>query len=95
MQSQRRAPMNASNPFFDNIEKKTQMKKEDIYSIADSVSNADFSNPEVVRQLIARIGRTAGVPVSKEKEEALVKAITSGNVPGNLSSLSKMFGQKP
>ncbi|WP_010631653.1 stage VI sporulation protein F [Sporolactobacillus vineae] len=87
--------MNASNPFFDNIEKKTQMKKEDIYSIADSVSNADFSNPEVVRQLIARIGRTAGVPVSKEKEEALVKAITSGNVPGNLSSLSKMFGQKP
>lgn len=87
--------MNPSNPFFDNIEKKTQMKKEDIYSIADSVSNADFSNPEVVRQLIARIGRTAGVPVSKEKEEALVKAITAGNVPGNLSSLSKMFGQKP
>jgi hypothetical protein len=86
--------MNASNPFFDNIEKKTQMKQEDIYSIADSVSNADFSNPEVVRQLIARIGRTAGVPVSREKEEALVKAITSGNVPGNLSSLSKMFGQK-
>lgn len=87
--------MNASNPFFDNIEKKTQMKKEDIYSIANSVSNADFSNPEVVRQLIARISRTAGVPVSKEKEEALIKAVTSGHVPGNLSSLSKMFGQKP
>lgn len=86
--------MNSNNPFFDNIEKKTQMKKEDVFAIANSVSNADFSNPEVVRALIARIGKTAGVTVPKEKEEALVRAITSGNVPGNFSSLSKMFGPK-
>lgn len=85
--------MDSKNPFFDNIEKKTHVKKEDIFEIARSVSNADFSNPEVVRQLVARIGKTAGVTVPKEKEEALVKAITSGNVPGNFSSLSKMFGQ--
>ncbi|MFT8316866.1 MAG: stage VI sporulation protein F [Sporolactobacillus sp.] len=85
--------MNSKNPFFDNIEKKSHVKKEDIYSIADSVSGADFSNPEVVRQLIAQVGATAGVDVPKEKEEALVKAITSGNLPGNISSLSKMFGQ--
>jgi hypothetical protein len=82
-----------NHSFFDNIEKKTQVKKEDIVNIANSVSNADFSNPEVVRQLINRIGKTAGVAVTKEKEDALVKAITSGNVPGNLSTLSKLFGQ--
>ncbi|MCI1857002.1 MAG: stage VI sporulation protein F [Sporolactobacillus sp.] len=86
--------MNSNPSFFNNIEKKTQMKKEDIYAIADSVTGADFSNPEVVRQLIARIGRTAGVAVPKDKEEALIKAITSGNVPDNFSSLSKLFGPK-
>lgn len=86
--------MDSKNPFFDNVEKKTHVKKEDIFAIADSVSHADFSDPEVVRQLVARIGKTAGVPVSKEKEEAIVKAITSGNLPSNFSSLSKMFGPK-
>ncbi|RYL94877.1 stage VI sporulation protein F [Sporolactobacillus sp. THM7-4] len=86
--------MDSKNPFFDNIEKKTRLKKEDIFAIANSVSNADFSDPKVVRQLIGRIGKAAGVSVPKEKEEALVKAITSGNVPGNLSSLSKMFSPK-
>ncbi|MCL1631838.1 stage VI sporulation protein F [Sporolactobacillus sp. CPB3-1] len=86
--------MDSNNPFFDNIEKKTNVKKEDILKIANSVSNADFSDPKVVKDLIARIGNTAGVPVSKEKEEALVKAITAGNIPGNFASLSKIFGSK-
>ncbi|RYM05387.1 stage VI sporulation protein F [Sporolactobacillus sp. THM7-7] len=86
--------MDSNHPFFDNIEKKTQMKKEDIFAIANSVQSADFSDPAVVRQLIGRIGKAAGVSVPKEKEDALVKAITSGNVPNNFSSLSKMFGPK-
>ncbi|MET1249811.1 stage VI sporulation protein F [Sporolactobacillus sp. STCC-11] len=86
--------MDYTNPFFDNIEKKTNVKKEDILEIANSVSNADFSDPKVVKELIARIGGTAGVPVSKEKEEAIVKAITSGNMPSSFSSLSKIFGPK-
>nr|WP_188801890.1 stage VI sporulation protein F [Sporolactobacillus putidus] len=94
MQGKGGRSLDSKNPFFDNIEKKTHVKKEDIFAIAESVSNADFSDPEVVRKLIARIGRTAGVPVSKEKEEAIVKAITSGNMPSNFSSLSKMFGPK-
>ncbi|CAM3158814.1 stage VI sporulation protein F [Sporolactobacillus spathodeae] len=85
--------MDSKNPFFDNIEKKTRMNKDEIYKIADSVSGADFNNPVVVRQLIGRIGLAAGVDVPKEKEEALVKAITSGNLPANFSSLAKMFGQ--
>lgn len=70
------------------------MTREDIVKIAQSVQSADFTDPEVVRQLIGRVGKAAGVSVPKEKEEALVKAITSGQVPGSLSSLSKMFGPK-
>ncbi|MFT8362370.1 MAG: stage VI sporulation protein F [Sporolactobacillus sp.] len=85
--------MDSKNPFFDNIEKKTHLDKDEIYKLADSVSGADFNNPEVVKQLIGRIGLAAGVNVPREKEEALVKAITSGNLPANFSSLSKMFGQ--
>ncbi|WKB37124.1 stage VI sporulation protein F [Terrilactibacillus sp. S3-3] len=86
--------MDPKNPFFDNIEKKTNVKKEDIFAIANSVANADFKDPEVVRKLIARVAQVAGVSVPKEKEEAIVKAITNNNVPLNFSSLSKMFGQK-
>ncbi|MFT8871126.1 MAG: stage VI sporulation protein F [Sporolactobacillus sp.] len=85
--------MDANNPFFDHIEKKAHVDKDQIYQIAHSVSDADFSDPEVVRQLIGRIGAAAGVNVPKDKEDALIKTITSGNLPSNFSSLSKMFGQ--
>jgi hypothetical protein len=94
MQGKGGRSLDSNNPFFDNVEKKTNVKKDEIFKIADSVSNADFSDPQVVKALIARIGQTAGVPVSKEKEDAIVKAITSGNIPGNFSSLSKIFSPK-
>lgn len=86
--------MDPNNPFFDNIEKKTNVKKEDIFALANSVSNANFNDEKAVRQLVGRVARLANTPVSKEKEDAIVKAIVNNNVPMNFSSLSKLFGHK-
>ncbi|TCP31655.1 stage VI sporulation protein F [Scopulibacillus darangshiensis] len=86
--------MDPNNPFFDHIEKKTNVKKEDIFSLANSVSNANFKDEKTVRRLVGQVARLANVSVSKEKEDAIVKAIVNNNVPMNFSSLSKMFDQK-
>ncbi len=83
-----------SNNFFDNIEKKTNVKQEDIFKLAQSVSNANLKDEKTVRQLIAQVARLANKPVSKEKEDQIVNAIINNNMPMDLGSISKMFGKK-
>ena len=82
------------NPFFDNIEKKTNVKKEDIFKLANSVSHANFRDEKTVRKLIADVAKLANVPVSKEKEDRIVHAIVNNNVPTDLNTITKMFNQK-
>lgn len=76
---------------FDNIEKKTNMKQEDIFKVADSVKNANFKDEKTVRQLVKQLSAMTGRDVPKEKEDAIVKAITQNNIPMDLSSLNNMF----
>ncbi len=85
---------NTLSNFFDNIEKKTNVKQEDIFKLAQSVSNANLKDEKTVRQLIAQVARLANKPVSKEKEDQIVNAIINNNMPMDLGSLSKMFGKK-
>ncbi|PYZ94497.1 stage VI sporulation protein F [Salipaludibacillus keqinensis] len=82
------------NPFFDQLEKKTNVKHKDLLQLAQSVNQTDLSNEKNVRQLIHQVALMANVPVSKQKEDELVKAITSNKVPMDFGTLSKMF-QKP
>lgn len=83
-----------NNSFFDKIEKKTNVKQEDIFKLANSVSGANFRDEKTVRDLIQQVSRLANKPVSKEKEDELVKTIINNNIPLDFSSLAKMFGKK-
>lgn len=85
--------MDRNSDFFNDLEKKTSVKKQDIFELADSVKAADFSNEQTVRRLIKQVSHLAGVPVSREKEERLVKAITNNEIPMDFSTLAKMFSQ--
>lgn len=86
--------MDRNNSFFDKIEKKTNVKQEDIFNLANSVSGANFKDEETVRNLIRQVAKLANKPVSKEKEDELVKMIINNNMPIDFSSLGKMFGKK-
>lgn len=85
--------MDRNGNFFDDIEERTNVKKEDLFHIADSAKNADFTNEETVRELIAQVSQLAGVPVSEEKADRLVKAITANEFPTDFSTLARMFNQ--
>ncbi len=86
--------MSNNNPFFDNIEKRTNVKQEDLFKLANSVNGANLKDENTIRQLIAQVSTLAGVPVSKEKEDEIVRAIVNNNVPLDFASLSKMFTKK-
>ncbi|MDG4656088.1 stage VI sporulation protein F [Ectobacillus antri] len=80
-----------SNNFFDNVEKQTKVNKEDIFKLASSVQNANLKDEQVLRQLIHQVAAMAGRQVPKEKEDQIVKAIISNNLPADLSTLGNMF----
>lgn len=76
-----------ANSFFDKVEQKTNVKKEDILSIAKSIQHKDLSDESEIRRLISDIGELAGREVSKEKEDKIVEAILKNKVPKNLDGM--------
>ncbi|WP_396126208.1 stage VI sporulation protein F [Anaerobacillus sp. CMMVII] len=86
--------MGNNNNFFDNLEKKTNVKQQDIFNLANSVSGANFKDEQTVRNLIQQVAKLANRSVPKEKEDELVKTIVNNNMPVDFASLAKMFGKK-
>ncbi|MGN8647082.1 stage VI sporulation protein F [Gracilibacillus sp. HCP3S3_G5_1] len=76
---------------FDQIQKKSNVQPDQIMKVAQSVQNADFSDEKTVRQLVKQLSKLAGKPVSKQKEDKIVKAITNNNMPKDMNTLSKLF----
>jgi predicted transcriptional regulator len=76
---------------FDKIQKTANVNKESIFNLADSVKDANFKDEETVRQLVRQIAVLAGRTVSKEKEDQIVKAVVTNNMPLDFASLSNMF----
>ena len=54
---------------FDKVEKKTNVKKEDILKLAKSISGKDLNDERVLRSLIKDVAKLANKPVSKEKSK--------------------------
>ncbi|MGY4690122.1 stage VI sporulation protein F [Salibacterium sp. K-3] len=83
--------MKHSDSLFDNIEKNTNVKQEDVMKLVQSLQGADFQDEKTVRKVIKDVGALAGKSVSPRQEDELVKAIMNNNVPLDLASLSKWF----
>ncbi|MFC0559869.1 stage VI sporulation protein F [Halalkalibacter alkalisediminis] len=85
---------NNDSSFMDQIQKKANVKPDDLFKLANSVSNTNLQDEAAVRQLIAQVAKLANKPVSKEKEDQIVEAITKNNMPMDFASLAKMFNKK-
>ncbi|KGX87973.1 stage VI sporulation protein F [Pontibacillus litoralis] len=74
---------------FEHLEKSANISPEEVFKIADSVKNANFKDEQTVRDLVRRLSKLAGKPVSKQKEDKIVKAITENNM--DMNQLNNMF----
>ncbi|WP_226579788.1 stage VI sporulation protein F [Halobacillus litoralis] len=79
---------------FDKFEKKTGVKMDEVFKLAQSLQGADFKDEKTIRKVIKKVSALANRPVSKQKEDMIVKAILDGNVPKDLSSIEKMMKKK-
>ena len=51
---------------FSQIKNKTNMNPTDIFKVANSVQNADFSDETTVRDLVNKLSQLANKPISNE-----------------------------
>ena len=63
-----------SDSFFDKIEKKTNVNKQTILSLAHKLQDGNMKDESTLKEVISDISRITGREVSKEKEKKIIQA---------------------
>jgi len=77
-----------NNTLFNKIEKKTNINKETILSLAEKLEKNDLKDENTIRDIIKQLSTMTNKNVSKEKEDKIIKAILNDKIPKNIE---KMF----
>ncbi|MCA0970338.1 stage VI sporulation protein F [Halobacillus litoralis] len=76
---------------FDHLKKKGNIDADEVFKVANSVQSADFTDEKTVRKLIRQLSNVAGKPVSKQKEDKIVEAVTKQNMPLDMNTLGRFL----
>lgn len=82
---------NFQKGLFDKIQQNANINPNDVYKVADSVKNADFSDEKTVRRLVRQLSKLADKPLPKGKEDKIVESIIKNNMPMDTESLNQLF----
>ena len=77
-----------SDNFFNKVEKKTNVDKDTILSLAKELQDNDLKNEKTLRSVIQKLSKMTGKNVSSEQEDKIVNAVINDKVPQNVD---KMF----
>ena len=72
---------------FKKIEKKTNVNKDTILSLASKLQDENMKNEDTLRDVVKQISLITGKEVSKEKEDKIIKAILNDKVPTDLDKM--------
>lgn len=73
-----------SDNFFKKVEKKTNVDKDTILSLANKLQGGNMKDEKILREVIGDISKMTGREVSKEKEQKIIDTIMNDKVPKNL-----------
>ena len=76
--------MNFSDNFFKRVEKKTNVDKETILSLANKLQEGNMKDESTLKEVINELAKMTGREVSKEKEQKIINTIMNDNVPNDL-----------
>ena len=76
--------MALTDNFFKKVEKKTNVNKETILSLASKLQGSNMKDEKVLKEVISDISKMTGREVSKEKEQKIIDTILNDKVPKNL-----------
>ena len=73
-----------SDNFFKRVEKKTNVDKETILSLANKLQEGNMKDESTLKEVINDLAKMTGREVSKEKEQKIINTIMNDNVPNDL-----------
>lgn len=73
--------------FFKRVEKKTNINKETILSLAEKLQRSNMKDENTLREVIKDISNMTGKEVSKEKEQRIIDAIKKDNIPKDIGNM--------
>ena len=76
--------MSFSDSFFKKVEKKTNVNKETIISLANKLQNGNMKDETTLKEVISTLSQMTGRPVSKEQEDKIINAVMNDIVPQNI-----------
>ena len=76
--------MGFSDSFFKKVEKKTNVNKETILSLANKLQNGNMKDETTLKEVISTLSKMTGREVSKEQEEKIINAVVNDKVPKDL-----------
>ena len=76
-----------SNSFFNKVEKKTNVSKDTILSLAKKLQETNLKNEGSLREVIQTLSRLTGRNVTKEQEDKIIKAVVNDKVPKNIDKM--------
>lgn len=79
--------MGFSDSFYKKVERKTNVNKETILSLAKKLQGDNLKDESKLRDLIHEIGSITGKDVPKEQEDKIIKTIVNDKVPKNLDNM--------
>ena len=73
-----------SDNFFKKVEKKTNVNKETILSLANKLQNGNMKDEKTLKEVIGTLSKMTGREVSKEQEEKIINAVVNDKVPKDI-----------
>lgn len=71
---------------FKRVEKKTNINKETILSLASKLQNGNMKEKNTILEVIDELSTLTGKSISEEKKEKIINAIVNDQVPNNIDS---------
>jgi len=75
-----------NDSIFNKVEKKTNIKKETILSLANKLQNGNMKDENVLKEVISELSILTGKNISDEKKDKIISAIVNDKVPKDIDT---------
>lgn len=79
--------MKDKNEFVDRVADKTNLKREDIFKLANDLHTKDLNNEQDIRSFIATVAKVTHQRLEPAKVDKLVKIIKNKQVPQDIEKM--------
>lgn len=80
--------MKLGDEFFKKVEKKTNVSKDTILSLAEKLQKGNMKDEKTLSEVIDTLSKMTGKKVSEEQKSKIIKKVVEDKVPNNVE---KMF----